>query len=184
MIYDIIYLLNQFVMPLPGTYEDFINEVTSHLLQTIQWHSLFPHVYDTKVLATTSEYFGRTDLGKIYEKCVNDNRLRQLLQISFDTHNGFSNYDGSDLLAHYHEAAYDAYMTGYAFAKIIKYKEYDFTNEETKKQFSGRKGKKPTEKKEEKTDEQVVQMMEAVSIDDDGKDSSKEENKQGTPSKS
>ena len=32
MIYDIIYLLNQFVMPLPGTYEDFINEVTSHLL--------------------------------------------------------------------------------------------------------------------------------------------------------
>lgn len=29
------------------------------------------------------------------------------------------------MLEHYHEAAYDAYMTGYVFAKICKYKEID-----------------------------------------------------------
>lgn len=154
MIYDIIYLLNQFVMPLPADYAEFVKE----------WHGLFPHVYDTKVLATASEYFSRTDLGKVFEKCVNDGRMRQLLRISFDIHNGFTNYEGADLLSHHHEAAYDAYMTGYAFATIIKYKEFDFSQEETKKQFSGRKGKKPSGKKEPEGD--VVQKMEDLKIND------------------
>lgn len=75
------------------------------------------------MLATTAEYFGRTDLGKIYEKCTNDNRLRHQLRINFDVNGGFGNYESAGLLAHYHEAAYDAYMTGVAFANIMKYKE-------------------------------------------------------------
>ncbi len=36
------------------------------------------------------------------------------------------------MLAHYHEAAYDAYMTGYAFVNIIKFKEFEQPKEETK----------------------------------------------------
>jgi len=32
---------------------------------------------------------------------------------------------GANLSTHYHEAGYDAYMTGVAFAKILKYKEID-----------------------------------------------------------
>lgn len=41
MIYDIIYLYNQFIGNLPETYSEFIEE----------WHKLFPSVFDTKVLS-------------------------------------------------------------------------------------------------------------------------------------
>lgn len=64
--------------------------------------------------------------------------MKHLLRINFDLKNGFSNYSEAGLLDHYHEAAYDAYMTGYSFALILKYKEADFSSEE-KKQHSGKK---------------------------------------------
>ena len=83
-------------------------------------------VYDNKVLSSAAEYFGRTDLGKVYEKCLNDERIKGSgMRIKFDLDNGFKNYDGTELLSHYHEAAYDAYMTGYSFASIAKFKEHD-----------------------------------------------------------
>ena len=41
MIYDIIYLYNQFIDILPDTYLEFIEK----------WHNLFPSVYDNKVFA-------------------------------------------------------------------------------------------------------------------------------------
>ena len=117
MIYDIIYVYNQFVGDLPSTYTEFSQ----------CWFNLFPLTYDTKVLSFKAQYtsFSKTILGKIFEKCQNDKRLKDILGFQFDLKNGFSNYHGSDLLSHYHEAAYDAYMTGYAFARILKYKEID-----------------------------------------------------------
>jgi len=116
MIYDIIYLYNQFVDDLPETYQEFIQK----------WFDLFPLVYDNKVLSSAAEYFGRTDLGKVYEKCLNDERIKLAgMKMYFDLDNGFKNYEGSELLSHYHEAAYDAYMTGYSFANIVKFKESD-----------------------------------------------------------
>lgn len=39
--------------------------------------------------------------------------------------NGFTNYEGTQLLSHYHEAAYDGYMTGVAFGHVLKVKEID-----------------------------------------------------------
>lgn len=57
--YDIIYFYNQFVGPLPETYQEFIK----------QWHQKFPRIFDTKVLSFQAEYFGKTTLGSIYEKC-------------------------------------------------------------------------------------------------------------------
>ena len=59
MIYDIIYLYNQFIAPLPKTYEEFVKE----------WFHRFPCTFDTKVLAYRADYFGKTILGNIYEKC-------------------------------------------------------------------------------------------------------------------
>jgi len=116
MIYDIIYLYNQFVDDLPNTYLEFIEN----------WFGLFPLVYDNKVLSSAAEYFGRTDLGKVYEKCLNDERIKGSgMKMAFDLRNGFKNYEGSELLSHYHEAAYDAYMTGFSFANIVKFKEFD-----------------------------------------------------------
>ena len=65
-------------------------------------------------------------MGKIYEKCIADERIRNAnIKIAFDLEGGFVNYEGSGLLSHYHEAAYDAYMTGFAFANVMKLKEFD-----------------------------------------------------------
>jgi len=58
--------------------------------------------------------------------------LRTQYRINFDIQGGFTNYENSGSLAHYHEAAYDSYMTGYAFANIMKYKEVDIPREERK----------------------------------------------------
>jgi hypothetical protein len=115
MMYDIIYFYNQFIGPLPDTYGEFVRE----------WFKRFPKTFDTKVLSFQSNYFGQTILGKIFDKCSKDKRLKDILGFGFDLKNRFTNYEGSGLLSHYHEAAYDAYMTGFAFARIMKYKEID-----------------------------------------------------------
>ena len=100
----------------------------------------FPNIYDNKVLSNTAEYFGRTDLGKVFEKCQQDEKMKGVTKIVFDLDNGFNNYEGSELLSHYHEAAYDAYMTGYCFAHILKFKEKDMDpkNANDKKKSQGR----------------------------------------------
>ena len=41
------------------------------------------------------------------------------------------------MLAHYHEAAYDAYMTGVAFVNIVKFKEVERPKEEKKENRGG-----------------------------------------------
>ena len=87
MIYDVIYLYNQFVDDLPDTYPEFSQK----------WYSLFPLVYDNKVLSSAAEYFGRTDLGKVYDKCLNDERIKGAgMHIVFDIQNGFTRYEGSE----------------------------------------------------------------------------------------
>jgi len=113
--YDFIYLYNQFIGPLPDTYNEFI----------MLWSEHFPVIFDTKVLASKSDYIRQTTLGRVYEKCKDDKRIMDVLEFEFDLKNRFENYHGSGLLSHYHEAAYDAVMTGYAFAKMLKFKEIE-----------------------------------------------------------
>jgi len=113
--YDWLYLYNQFIAKLPETFLDFATE----------WTKLFPYTFDTKVLAFNSKHFFKTALGTVYEKCTTDEKHKNNLKFRFDLKNGFGNYDGTSLLSHYHEAAYDAYMTGVAFGTILKIKEID-----------------------------------------------------------
>ena len=148
MIYDVIYLYNQFVDDLPETYPEFSQK----------WYSLFPLVYDNKVLSSAAEYFGRTDLGKVYDKCLNDERIKGSgMRIAFDVQKGFTRYEGSEQLSHYHEAAYDAYMTGFSFANILKFKEFDKGKPQKGPGNAGQNasGSKPTPvaKEEGKTEE-------------------------------
>ena len=115
MIYDILYFYDQFIGPLPDKYIEFVKE----------WHSKFPLTFDTKVLTFQAESFSKTGLGIVFEKCQGDKKFKDIIQIHFDLNNGFRNYHGTDLLSHYHEAAYDAYMTGYVYVKTLKFKEID-----------------------------------------------------------
>jgi hypothetical protein len=74
MMYDILYLFDQFVMPLPDTFLDFSKE----------WNKRFPHTFDTKVLSLKADYFGKTALGKVYEKCMFDKRIKDILKFKYD----------------------------------------------------------------------------------------------------
>jgi len=130
--YDFIYLYNQFIGPLPSTYKEYIG----------LWSKIIPEVYDTKVLATKSEYFSKTVLGRVYEKCKDDKRLFDVLTFDFDLVNNFTNYYGAGLLAHYHEAAYDAVMTGIVFAKMLKFRQIEEQVQKNRNNKKDKKGKK------------------------------------------
>lgn len=42
---------------------------------------MFPKLYDTKVLSYMAEIFSRTDLGKVFEKCQVDSKMKDNLKI-------------------------------------------------------------------------------------------------------
>jgi len=69
-------------------------------------------------LTSNANYFGSTQLGKLHQKCENDHRLADILKIKYD--NSIKKAKNQ-----YHDAGYDAYLTGYVFAKVMKYKEID-----------------------------------------------------------
>jgi hypothetical protein len=58
--------------------------------------------------------------------------LKHNVKIKFDLDKDFKNYEGADLKAHAHEASYDAYMTGYSFINILKYKEFGLDQRPTR----------------------------------------------------
>ena len=113
--YDWVYLYNQFIGKLPETYEEFITH----------WNKLFPRTFDTKVLAHNSKAFFKTALGEVYGKCTSEEKFKSNIKVRFDSKNDCTNYEGTGLLSHYHEAAYDAHMTGVAFMHILKYKQIE-----------------------------------------------------------
>jgi hypothetical protein len=152
MMYDLLYFYNQFIGPLPDTYEQFTHE----------WNSRFPSTFDTKVLSFKADYFGKTVLGKVYEKCQEDKRLKDILGFCYDDANGFVNYMGSSLQDCYHEAAFDAMMTGYVFAKILKYKEID---EIYHKNRQDKKVPKSSEKKDKDKDSTDPALLRDTQLD-------------------
>ena len=135
--YDCLYIYNQFIDKLPDNYEEYL----------CKWNSLFPRTFDTKVLAFNSKSFFKTSLGEVYEKCTKDAKFMHNIKCKFDTKNGFVNYDGTELLSHYHEAAYDSHMTAVAFMHILKYKELEFVKNQNK---TNKKGGKQQKGKDEK----------------------------------
>lgn len=85
---------------------------------------MFPYVFDNKVLAFQSQYFGKNELDSVFSKCQKDVRLRPMFSIDFDKSHAFAKYEGSSVESKHHEAAFDAYMTGYCIPFILKFKEY------------------------------------------------------------
>ena len=160
MIYDILYLYNQFFDKLPETYEKFIEKVKLvSFYKDNQWYELFPFVFDTKVLACRAEYFSKNDLASLFNKCQTDNRLKFNCFVNFDRENGLNRYEGSSVESQHHEAAFDAYMTGHTFPIMLKHKDKGHNpnqfqkkdqNEEVKRNF----GRKPQGNEDQKSQDQ------------------------------
>lgn len=86
--------------------------------------------------------FYKNSLGDLYDKCSNDDKFKNNLKFKFDLKRGFGNYEGAAALSHYHEAAYDAYMTGLAMGHILKLKEIDFVKNGGESKQGGKHDKK------------------------------------------
>ena len=85
MLYDIVFLYQQFLADLPDTFLEFRRK----------WVQMFPLTYDTKSLSTNCGYFHRTDLGKLYEKCLVDAKMKSSnAKIFMDEENEFVRYKG------------------------------------------------------------------------------------------
>jgi|LauGreDrversion4_2_1035121.scaffolds.fasta_scaffold1132906_1 DNA polymerase III epsilon subunit-like protein len=90
MMYDLGFIYRQFVSKdgsLPENFEDF----------TKAWRKCFPQkIFDTKVLAAFcgQDLFGKTSLDLVYAKCLKDKKLRNNVDIIFDskTHELFGSY--------------------------------------------------------------------------------------------
>ena len=111
--YDWMYIYNQHIQRLPDTYAEFITH----------WNELFPHTYDNKVLCRNSKLFQKTTLGVLFDEVTTKPLYTKNLSFKYDTANGFGKYENTEILSHYHEAAYDAQMTGVVFAHVCKLKE-------------------------------------------------------------
>lgn len=107
MIYDVMFLYNQFVDAFPHKYADFAKS----------WGKLFT-TYDTKLMCCYSTFVNKTWLKEAYDQCLNNPSLMD--NIHFEYHPDFMMYDEE---VQEHEAAYDAYMTGVVFATIAMEKE-------------------------------------------------------------
>lgn len=121
MIFDIMFLYNQFVDDLPDTYDEF----------TKSWYSCFPFTYDTKLLCSYCSLISKTWLKIAFDKCLENANLMGNLKFEYFTDSrrkSFDDPDGVDFKAYdeeaqEHKASYDAYMTGVIFASVCKFKE-------------------------------------------------------------
>lgn len=121
MIFDIMFLYNQFVDDLPDTYEEF----------TKSWYNCFPFTYDTKLLSSYCSLINKTWLKKAFDTCLENAKLMGNLKFEYFTDSrrkSFDDPDGVDFKTfdeevQEHKASYDAYMTGVIFASICKFKE-------------------------------------------------------------
>mmetsp|Transcript_37222 Transcript_37222/g.60266 ORF Transcript_37222/g.60266 Transcript_37222/m.60266 type:complete len:483 (+) Transcript_37222:306-1754(+) len=110
-LFDLLFLYTHFEGNLP---ED-VNAFKTKL------HSLFPEVYDTKVIAT-SDLFGRnlpefpnTALEELFVATRNSTK-NGTGHVRIQLGEGFERYAGSS--GAFHEAGYDAYVTGCVFAQL------------------------------------------------------------------
>ena len=75
------------------------------------------------MLAQNSRVFFKTTLSDIFSKCKTDEKLKSLLTFKFDTKNQCIKYENAGTSSHYHEAAFDAFVTAVGFATLLKAKE-------------------------------------------------------------
>ena len=98
MLFDVAFIYEQFVAPLPGSYTEFAT----------LWKNHFPLVYDTKTLAVSSGEFQKTALSHLFYRCQKDKRISNNLMFSYDSlaSEKFSSYETSG--GQEHDAGFDS----------------------------------------------------------------------------
>lgn len=108
MLLDLLHMVHQFVCPLPETYEEFKSVLTA----------VFPCLVDTKVMASTQPFRDQiisTGLAQLVESLT----IHPFSMPSVVGEGEGTKYTVGD--NKYHEAGYDAYLTGMCFASMVNY---------------------------------------------------------------
>jgi poly(A)-specific ribonuclease len=105
MIYDLLYIYNQFIAKLPETFLEFSRQWLSFFPATFDISVMFRDNFETECLTT------KTDLSHVFRKCTIDKTLSNNLQFSVECKEQS------------HDAGFDAYMTGRVFGIMSKYVE-------------------------------------------------------------
>ncbi|KAJ3002533.1 hypothetical protein HKX48_002275 [Thoreauomyces humboldtii] len=107
MFLDVLQTFSSFYKTLPIDVREFRNEM----------HSLFPLIYDTKHFAhsnsTVQPHIPKSVLADVFKKVSN----KPFEQPQIALASGFDGYEAGNE-SRYHEAGYDAYVTGVAFARM------------------------------------------------------------------
>lgn len=109
-IYDLMFIYSHFIGELPFSWQEFKQEI----------HCLFPDIYDTMII------FGDDKVKKLLPEkqssgleavylFVSANKELPDIPISIELDNKYSKAE------HYHEAGYDAYITGFNFIRLLGY---------------------------------------------------------------
>lgn len=105
LLVDILFIIKQFITPLPKSYTEFKDLVTC----------AFPSIIDTKYMATTPElqYNKDTSLFNIVNHYKSIDLIPEVNSV--ENSKGYSLSDEN-----FHEAAYDAFLTGLSFLAMSK----------------------------------------------------------------
>jgi len=91
-------------------------------------NELFPEIYDTKFIVnhtqhqkTLEKVSFSSSLDILYDLCKHPDHAAQFADIKIKLGLGFESYDMDkpENCNHFHEAGFDAYLTGYCFAKMF-----------------------------------------------------------------
>jgi len=110
---DILFLYSHFIEPLPYKFEEFKKT----------FNKSFPEIYDTKFIFENSRFRQKADkstsLDALTPLCRNEED-KDFYQVKITLEEGFKAYEfGNTENARYHEAGYDAFLTGYVYARTF-----------------------------------------------------------------
>jgi poly(A)-specific ribonuclease len=126
MYFDLLFLYSHFVEPLPPSHLEFKKSISK----------LFPEIYDTKFIVNQTNFVKKLDqtlfsssLDSLYQ--IIKAKESEFADIKMKLAPGFESYDMErpENAAHFHEAGFDAFLTGYCFAKMF----YKLSTEDAKK---------------------------------------------------
>jgi len=118
MYFDLLFLYSHFVENLPFTYGDFKKTLNKH----------FPEIFDTKFMINHTHLQKKLDpenmsstLEILYKMCKDPANELDFSDVKVKLAPGFEQYDMDkpENALHFHEAGFDAYLTGYCFAKMF-----------------------------------------------------------------
>ena len=120
--FDMVYFYRQFVGNLPDSFKEFKEK----------WRKSFKSTFDTKYISSIIPKMVNSSLGQVYKTWCEGAKYKEL--VSFKFKDGFDRYKKE---TKWHEAGYDAHMTGHIFATLCKYREVECKVEQERKEMEG-----------------------------------------------